>query len=183
MAKDQATTEMSDESTSTSSTTDSDQTSSAETRPAEGSISYDTRLETVDTVVGRIIKLGPNAAVWRSESKAIELSLFTGNITAVVTAEIPLADREQIVSGLRAGTIVYALSEEKVKPSTLMYDDSTDAMKARMFLDNPNADAFKKELSTIKSREFLEKCIRVYEAEYRTTPRLQMLKAHLEQIS
>ena len=181
MAKDQTTTEMSDESTSPSN--ESTESSSAETRPAEGSITYDTLLETVDTVVGRIIKLGPNAAVWRSESKAIELSLFTGNITAVITAEVPVIDREQIISGLRAGTIVYALTEEKVKPSTLMYDDSTDAMKARMFLDNPNADAFKKELATIKSREFLEKCIRVYEAEYRTTPRLQMLKAHLEQIS
>lgn len=149
----------------------------------DGTITYDTREETTDTVVGRIIRLGPNAAMWRSENKTIELSLFTGKITALVTTDVTLIEREQILSGLRAGTIVYSNKEETIKPSRTLFDDSTDAIKARLFLDNPNAEAFKKELSTIRSRTFLERCIEVYETEYRSTPRLKDLKEQLEKIS
>ena len=138
--------------------------------------------ETIDTVKGRIVKLASHRAIWRSEKKGISLSWFSGNITARVPATLEKIELEQVVNALRTGSLIFVEKEESALPTTYTYDNSADALKARLFLDTPNIDTFKKELYTIRSPEFLSKCISIYEAEYRSTPRLDLLKDHLKKL-
>ena len=150
-----------------------------ESKPTETEQEFN---ENVDTIVGRIVKLAPHKVMWKTEYGGITLSCFSGVISGRVSKDLKDIEKEQVVAGLRFKNIVFTEVEEKSEPAIITYDLSSEAVKARVFLDNPNDELFKKELESIRSSDFLNKCIAIYGSEYRNQPRMQMLKSRLDRV-
>jgi len=132
---------------------------------------------------GKILSLCSNSTVWRSSTGRIDLSRFSGIISAHIPDDITEFETVEIIRGLDANRIEITEKITDASPITINTVDLSLLHSVNNFLDEKKITIFEQNVKRTASRSFLSICLSTEENDRNREAYKTIIKDKLNSIS